>query len=186
MSHDRDVFALALIGSAAGAANHDLGSRLQSLLMALDELEILAETHPDITPLLGALRESTDSAIELLAANRALVRGKRERIAVADLVTRASRRAGVRVSADGVADSIDGPVEVLVQAIALVIELASAGDPLRIVPVTLAATSVTLPCATADSTKLVVAKAAIEAAGGRLVISTDQVAISFDSVAVNR
>jgi len=186
LSHDRNVLALALIGSAAGAANHDLGSRLQSLLMALDELELLAETYPDLTPILVALRESTESAVELLAANRALVRGKRERITLTDLVTRAARRAGVRIALDGAADAIDGPVEILVQAIALVIELASAGDPLRSVPVTLAASSVMIPCVSADGTKLVIATAAIEAAGGRLERTGDQVAISFTSAAVSR
>lgn len=154
--------------------------------MALDELELLAETQPEITPILAALRESTDSAVELLAANRALVRGKRERITIADLVARAARRSGVRIAADGSADPIDGPVEVLVQAIALVIELASAGDPLRIVPVSLAGNRVTIPCASAGGTKLVVATAAIEAAGGRLERTGDQVAISFASAAVSR
>jgi hypothetical protein len=67
-----------------------------------------------------------------------------------------------------------------------VIELASAGETRRVVPVSLADDSIIIAGAPVSGPRLVVATAAIESAGGSVVVTADQVAISFASVAVSR
>jgi hypothetical protein len=122
----------ALVGSRTQGTHHDLASRLQSLLMAIEEIVELAQQ----TPKDGDLRIAADTALaaltqanDILAAHRSFARGSGERVRafVRDLLTRASRRTGVSVDVSSLGD-----VEINVlparaeQALALLLEVLGA------------------------------------------------------------
>lgn len=90
---------LATLGSRMPSFHHDAASKLQSLMMALDEISELAsgdggELRTSIDTAHGALRELN----QLLSANRALAKAPVvARIALADLLHRGAEGAGVRI-----------------------------------------------------------------------------------------
>jgi hypothetical protein len=94
-----NLYQLAMVGSRAPAFHHDCASKLQGLVMALDELTELAE-HGD-----PALMRAIETALEasrdlnaLLNLNRALTRpAVKARIALRELVIRGAERVGVSV-----------------------------------------------------------------------------------------
>jgi len=70
------MFALAMMGARASSFHHDIASKLQGIMMALDEISELGEQNPD-----ADLRRATDTAQtalkelnQLLNANRALAK----------------------------------------------------------------------------------------------------------------
>ena len=71
---DQDLLSLALVGSRAPSFHHDLASKLQGLMMAIDEIsEVSGEVPPPVLRAIetahGALRE----VLALLGTNRAPV-----------------------------------------------------------------------------------------------------------------
>ncbi|HEU4734738.1 MAG TPA: hypothetical protein VFT22_42900, partial [Kofleriaceae bacterium] len=121
---------LAMVGSRASAFHHDCASKLQGLVMALDELSELTE-HGD-PQLLRALEAALDSTRELnalLATNRALTKlAARTAIGVTDLVRRAAQRVGVTLQGgQGTASDamVDVAVPAMTHALALAIDVAA-------------------------------------------------------------
>ena len=93
------LYELAIVGSRVPGFHHDAASKLQSLMMALDEIGELSEdadpmTRAAIETASGALRELN----QLVTANRALAKpASRVRIALRELVQRAAERVGVQL-----------------------------------------------------------------------------------------
>jgi hypothetical protein len=119
------LYQLAMVGSRAPAFHHDCASKLQGLVMALDELTELTE-HGD-PQLIRAVETALEASRELnalLNLNRALTRAvPKTIITVSDLVTRAAERSGV-----GVRPPLDDTTPVNVGVAAMVHGLALAID----------------------------------------------------------
>jgi hypothetical protein len=90
---------LAMVGSRASAFHHDCASKLQGLVMALDELSELTEHgDPQLIRAIEAALDSTRELHALLNVNRALTKHPSKLpIALSELVMRAAQRAGVAV-----------------------------------------------------------------------------------------
>jgi hypothetical protein len=123
------LLALAMIGARAPSFHHDIASKLQGLMMALDEISELVDIRAD-----ADMRRATDTAQQaltelngLLTANRALTKPPvRARCNLADILTRAGDRVGVSLKGNRVDAQLDTPVPALTHALALAID-ATAG-----------------------------------------------------------
>lgn len=121
----------AVIGSRVSAFNHDIASKLQGMMMALDEIEELCERvgDPDLRRATETAQASLKEASALLSANRSLTRtSTKTKAQLGDVV----RAAGERVHVDVRGALFDGELEtvvpLLVQGLALMIDaIAGAG-----------------------------------------------------------
>jgi hypothetical protein len=118
------LYELAVVGTRIPGFHHDCASKLQSLMMALDEIGELAD-HDDAELRVAAntantaLRELHD----LLTDNRALARPPQpKRIGLGDLLGAAARRAGVRVHGE-LAAEVEVVIPAMTHALALVLDL---------------------------------------------------------------
>src|SRR5262249_37236831 len=86
-----------MVGSRAPAFHHDCASKLQGLVMALDELTELTENgDPQLIRAVETALEASRELNALLNLNRTLTRpATRAAIALDELVARAAERAGV-------------------------------------------------------------------------------------------
>lgn len=118
---------LAMVGSRASAFHHDCASKLQGLVMALDELSELTEHgDPQLIRALESALESTRELNALLNANRALTKlSARTPISVGDLARRAAQRVGVTLQGAMTDAMADVAVPALTHALALVIDVAA-------------------------------------------------------------
>jgi len=98
---EQRLYELATLGSRMPAFHHDAASKLQSLMMALDEISELAD--PDAADLRASIDTAHSSLRELnqiLAANRAIAKApQRARIALPELLSQAASGSGVRLRA---------------------------------------------------------------------------------------
>jgi hypothetical protein len=102
------IMHLATVGSRTLAMQHDVASKLQSLMMAVEEIGDLAE-GPAIP---SELRDAAAAAVsalanvnEMFAASRAFARRTdRARTSVAELLRKAARRAGVTIDVTAVGE----------------------------------------------------------------------------------
>jgi hypothetical protein len=122
------LYQLAVVGSRAPAFHHDCASKLQGLVMALDELTELTE-HGD-PQLIRAVETALEASRELnalLNVNRTLTRpAARTPIALDELVTRAAERVGVALrgaAPAGVMVSVG--VAPMIHALSLAIDVAA-------------------------------------------------------------
>lgn len=93
------LMTFAVIGSRVSSFNHDIASKLQGLMMSIDEIDEICERVTD-----GDLRRATETAqiaikeaSAMLSANRALTRTARTKVQLRELVKQASDRSGVAV-----------------------------------------------------------------------------------------
>ena len=100
--HAANVDALltfAVIGSRVATFNHDIASKLQGLMMSLDEIDEMLDRIAD--PHLRRATETAQQAIKeastLLSANRSLTRSSKAKLQLRDVVKSASERSGVGV-----------------------------------------------------------------------------------------
>jgi hypothetical protein len=131
------LFQLAMVGSRAPAFHHDCASKLQGLLMALDEMSELTE-HGD-PQLLRALEVAVEASRELnalLNVNRALTKpAVRGPIAVRTLVGQAADRVGVRLQG-ALPDAVVGVAAPSVtHAVALALDVAAGAGRGRSLPI---------------------------------------------------
>jgi hypothetical protein len=121
------LYQLAMVGSRAPAFHHDCASKLQGLVMALDELTELTENgDPQVTRAIETALEASRELNALLNLNRALTRPvPKTMIAVADLVARGAERAGVSIQGALPAVSVNVGVAAMIHALALVIDIAA-------------------------------------------------------------
>jgi len=126
------LLALALVGSRASGFNHDCASKLQSLMMALDEITELADASGDpelvraVETASGALRELTG----LLNANRALTKPPvRTATTVRELFAKAAERVSARIDGELPERAIEVALPAMTHALALLFDLAAVLAP---------------------------------------------------------
>ena len=128
MSIDDDaIMQLAAIGSRQPGFNHDIASKLQGLMMALDELSELIEPlrNEDIARAVDTAMSAVRELNALLAASRALTKPPAKfRVVVRELVTKAAERASVVVRGVLPEATVEVSLPLLVQALALAIDVA--------------------------------------------------------------
>ena len=144
------ILALATVGSRLPSFHHDAASKLQSLVMALDEICELAEAGQD-PEMQRAAATATASLRELQTifnANRALSRATPPvRVSLGELVGRAAERAGLVVHGEIPAVHVEVNVPAMTHAFAVVFDLSAAAIKLgRAVEITVthAASQVTI------------------------------------------
>lgn len=128
------IMSLASIGARMSPFNHDIASKLQGLMMSLDELDELIEKSGDAD--LRRALEGAHSAVKdlntLLTANRTLTRGARPtRTTLRDVVRHAAERSGAVLGGEVVAAPIECSVPALAHAISLAMEVCAGMQRLR-------------------------------------------------------
>lgn len=122
------LYQLAMVGSRAPAFHHDCASKLQGLVMALDELTELTESaDPQLLRAVETALEASRELNALLNFNRTLTRpAAKTAVALSDLVARAAERVGVvvRGSLVGVPQVTVG-VAPMTHALSLAIDIAA-------------------------------------------------------------
>ena len=122
------VLSLALVGSRAQGFNHDLASKLQGLLMALEELdELIAKRgDEDMRRAAADASSATQDLADLLAANRELSRASpRTNQPLRELLQRAGDRSGVVLVGELADVEISAVTSVATQALALALDVAA-------------------------------------------------------------
>jgi hypothetical protein len=118
---------LAMVGSRAPAFHHDCASKLQGLVMALDELGELTENgDPQVLRALEGALEASRELNALLNINRALTKQPvKADIAVKELVARAAQRVGVTVRGALPDALVRVAVPTMTHGLALVLDVAA-------------------------------------------------------------
>jgi hypothetical protein len=96
------LLTLAVVGARTPSFNHDIASKLQGVMMALDELTELTDAHaPEIVQAVEVAHRALGELLPILDANRALTK-PHERIALAlgELVRMATTRVLVQVTTE--------------------------------------------------------------------------------------
>jgi hypothetical protein len=110
---------LATVGSRAQGFHHDAASKLQSLVMALDEIgELGATAEPELVAAVEIAATALRELQVMFNDNRALARAQRSRIALPDLIARAAARVAVAVRGDVEACDVRVAVPAMVHALA--------------------------------------------------------------------
>ncbi len=121
------VYQLAMVGSRAPAFHHDCASKLQGLVMALDELSELTE-HGD-PQLIRAVETALEASRELNALlnfNRTLTRpAPKAAIRLNELIARAAERVGVAPVGSTPAVEVSVGVAPMTHGLALAIDVAA-------------------------------------------------------------
>jgi hypothetical protein len=141
------IFAHALVGSRASGFNHDIASKLQGLMMALDEISELAEADPNLSRAAEGAHIALKEVLATLNANRALTKPPtRVPIALTELTTRAGERVYVTFRGDLPAVDLDISAPTTIHALALLLDISSGPGRGRVISVdtTQSSTHVTL------------------------------------------
>jgi hypothetical protein len=180
---------LATHGSRMPGFHHDAASKLQSLVMALDEIsELTSQADSDLRLAVDTAATALRELQQLFTANRALAKApQRTRIALSEVFTRASERAGVQIRGEQASSDVRVAVPSIIHALALVLDVAAGPSHLgRVVQVTSEATSERIvttfagPAAAAAklaataSEALAIATFAISREGGQLSCSASE------------
>ncbi len=134
-----NLYQLAMVGSRAPAFHHDCASKLQGLVMALDELTELTENgDPQLIRAVETAVEASRELNTLLNFNRTLTRpATRTATALDELVTRAAARAGVGLrGALPAGITVQVGVAPMTHALSLAIDAAAGTGRGRTLPVT--------------------------------------------------
>jgi hypothetical protein len=118
---------LAMVGSRAPGFHHDVASKLQSLVMAIDEIGELSGTgNPDLRLAVDTAATALREAQQLFGQNRSLAKPpQKTRVALSELVARASERAAVQVRGEIPKCDLMIALPAHVQALALVLDVAA-------------------------------------------------------------
>ena len=120
------IYSLAALGSRMPAFHHEVASKLQSLMMALDELSELVDLSDP------SLRQATDTAHvalrelhQLFTANRALSKPpQRARTPLRELVARAAERFRITTRGELPAVDVMTAAPAMIHALAILLDLA--------------------------------------------------------------
>jgi hypothetical protein len=120
---DDALLALAAIGSRMPGFHHDCASKLQSLMMTVEELGEVAQTD-DLRQVIEGAAQALRELNELFAHNRALAKAPAPRRALlSDLVRASAARAGVKLRGDAGAYEIETAAPALIHALAMVLDV---------------------------------------------------------------
>jgi hypothetical protein len=126
---EQRLLELATLGSRVSGFHHDAASKLQSLVMALDEIGETAEVSaPDLGPAVETARTALKDLGALFTANRALAKGpQRTPVAYSEVLARAAARAGAKLTGDIPPCHVRVTVPALTHALALLFDVAAGG-----------------------------------------------------------
>jgi len=180
------IATLAAIGSRVSAFNHEIASKLQSLMMSLDELSDLLEAQGD--PALRRTVEAAHATLRelgaLLTANRTLTRATAgTTVPLRDLVRGAGERVGIAVRGELPDGTLEGVSPLLAVAIGLALDAVAGSGRNRAVELTATPAGATIvlgvpmcdPAPANASDALAIAAHVIAAAGGELRCGHDRV-----------
>jgi hypothetical protein len=124
---------LAAIGARAASYNHDIASKIQGVMMAVDEIAEL-EGNPDVQRAAQTAVAALGELNQLLQQSRALAKPPAaKQIALGELVTRAAQRVGVTVTGTLPDATIDVAVPLVTQGLALAIDAVAGTERRRII-----------------------------------------------------
>jgi hypothetical protein len=174
------LLALALVGSRASGFNHDCASKLQSLMMALDEIAELADASRN-TELIRAADTATGSLRELntlLNGNRALTKAPvRTATPLRELFAKAAERVSSRVEGEVPERTVEVALPAMTHALSLLFDLAAEMGPRgRMVMI---ANGIVRASKQPSPEVLAIASFAIARDGGTLAVVPDGFALSF-------
>ena len=120
-----NMLALALLGSRMPSFHHDVASKLQSLMMAIDELQELAE-GVELQAAAGSAATAVRELTTLFATNRALAKAPQRRpTPVGELFARAAERGGVRTVGELPPCTVEVALPSIAHACAVILDLAA-------------------------------------------------------------
>jgi hypothetical protein len=135
------IFALATVGSRTSGFNHDIASKLQGLMMALDEISELAEAldpvnRDNVARATEGAQACLKDVLGILNTNRAMTKpAMRAPVALSELTTRAGER--VYVTLQGALPDLDVGVSAptMIHALSLLFDAAGGPGRGRTIPV---------------------------------------------------
>jgi hypothetical protein len=174
------ILQLAAIGTRMASFNHDLASKIQGLMMALDEITELATEvrNPDLERAAETAHTSLRELGELLTANRTLTKPPvKSRVTVRELVLKAGERVGVALRGTLPETSIEVAVVLAQHGLALAFDVAAGTGRNRRLDLTVSGHELTAAfaettSATASET-LAIAAFLLAREGGQLCCTTD-------------
>lgn len=121
------LFELAALGSRMPGFHHDAASKLQSLMMAIDEIsELASSSEADMRTAIDTAHATLRELTQILAANRAFAKApQKSRIGLADVISRAAESIGVRVRSELPPHEVRVAVPAVRHAFALLLDLAA-------------------------------------------------------------
>ncbi len=126
-----ELLALAVVGSRAPSFHHDLASKLQGLMMAVDEIgELAGDASPGVSRAIDTAHTTLREVLALLNMNRALTKAPvKASTTLAEMLTRASERVYVNIAGALPAAALEVSTPSLIHALSLVLDVA--GGPGR-------------------------------------------------------
>ena len=119
------LLSLALLGSRMPSFHHDVASKLQSLMMVLEEVTELADNE-DLRLAAAGASATVRELNALLVSNRALSRApRREPTQLSALIEAASERSGVHLRGDSPECTLEIALPSITHALAVVLDLAA-------------------------------------------------------------
>jgi hypothetical protein len=114
----------AAVGSRISGFHHDSASKLQSLMMALDEaVELVGDSNPDARRSLDTATAAVRDLHQLRTENRALAKTPvRKTVSIADLLQRAAARHGVKLRGELPLTGVHVAMPSIVHALGLLCE----------------------------------------------------------------
>lgn len=117
------LLALATIGSRMPGFHHDCASKLQSLMMSLDEMGEVSST-PEMRQAIDTANLALRELHQLFTANRALAKSPQlTRCTLGELIARSTVRAGVKVRGNVMAIDIETSPPAMTHAIAVLLDV---------------------------------------------------------------
>lgn len=128
---------LAIVGSHAPGFHHDIASKLQSLMMSVDEIGELAETDVQLKRAAETALESLREVLALLNVNRALTKPPvRAAVPLRELLDRASARVYVALEGALLDATVIVSAPSTIHALSLAFDVAAGPGRGRTLPVT--------------------------------------------------
>jgi hypothetical protein len=122
---------LAAIGTRTQSFNHDVASKIQGLMMAVDEIAELSST-PDLKQAAETAHTALADLNQLLQQNRALTKPPViARTPLHDLISKAATRVGVTLRGAKVTGEVEVAVPLMTQALAIAFDVASGAERRR-------------------------------------------------------
>lgn len=133
------LLTFATLGSRMPSFHHDAASKMQSLMMALDEMsELVGAEQAELRQAVDTAHTALRELHQLFTANRALAKApQRKRTALAELFARAAERFGVKLRGELPPVDVDVAPASIVHGLALLLDLVAGAAHLgRVVDVT--------------------------------------------------
>jgi len=120
-----NMLALALLGSRMPSFHHDVASKLQAVMMAIDDLQELVE-GVELKAAAGEAATAVRELTTLFATNRALAKAPQRRpTPVGELFARAAERGGVRTTGELPPCTVEIALPSIAHACAVILDLAA-------------------------------------------------------------